>query len=171
MPLTPHQLAPGRDEREPWATRDLGLAEHAQPPLHRDGLALGDRAATLAQTRSLGDAHVSGRERVEHGPIDVAGRSVPGARPAVKVGLQLRLAPELGAQRVADQPVIAVPLAGPVDGDHEPFASERLEHEGRVAAVHERIAERARQRVGDARAHGERQSPRQAGRPAPRRRT
>ena len=44
------------------------------------------------------------------------------------VGLELRLAlPELGPQRVADQPVIAVPLAGPVDGEHEALAGQRLE--------------------------------------------
>jgi hypothetical protein len=148
--LPPHQLAPGRREREPGLAGDVGLGEPAQPSLHRAGLAARDRCGDIAPDEVAGGAHLSCGQGMVHGAIGIPRGSVPRARAAVELPLELRLvAAEVRAQRFLHQAVVAVPLAGPVDGEDEAIARQRLEHGGRVAPIQHRVAQRAAERVHD----------------------
>ena len=121
------------------------IAEPAQPLLH------GLHPAVVVQRQSKAVDQARYGIRLTRGvPVDDRGfRQVvgdaPGHRPTVELGHDVRLAAlELLAQQLAEQVVVAIPLASPVEGYHEAVpALERLERVCRPRRLQHGVAETA----------------------------
>jgi hypothetical protein len=105
--------------------------------------------------QQLADAcHVAAVDRVHDRAVDVAGAGVPGARPPVQLGLELRLdAAELGLQHARQHRVVAVRRVRVVERDQQDVGPRHVaQHLARSAAFEDGIAERAGQAVEHRRA-------------------
>ena len=135
---------PGSEDGECGVPPQLVIAEPPQPLLH------GLHPAVVVERQRKGVDQAGDGVRLTRGvPVDdrrfrqVVG-DAPGHRPTVELGHDVRLAAlELVAQQLAEQVVVAIPLASPVERHHEAVpALERLE---RVAPT---ASSRARRRTG-----------------------
>ena len=89
--------------------------------------------------------HVARLEGVLDGAVDLAVLRVPGARPAVQIGDDVRGQPlDAAEEHAAEEVVVAVPVAPRVERDHEDVAPlERLEDPRAVLATGDGVADGA----------------------------
>ena len=121
------------------------IVEPPQPLLQRSPS--GRRSAPSEQGRRPGPLwHPSHPQRARRrAPLPEVVGDAPGHRPTVELGYEVRLAVlELLAQQLAEQVVVAIPLASPVEGHHEAVPPlERLERVCRPCRLHHGVAKPA----------------------------
>ena len=142
----PRQRAdPGSVDGEGRVPHQVLIGEPPQPLVDglRPPVVMERQHERVEQARE--DVHLSGRVRVRDRLLRQVVGDAPGHRPAVERSDRVRFAAlELGAQQLAEEMVIAVPLALAVERDHEAVrALEPLELICRSCRLEHRIAQRA----------------------------
>ena len=114
------QCAVGGAEGERGGLGDRVGAEVAQPPVDHLAATVGEVGHDVGPHEVAGSDRVTGGDRVGDRAIDLAALLVPGARAAVKAQLEVGLeAPQLAAERLAEQPLPAIRPVGGVERDEQ----------------------------------------------------
>ena len=148
------QMGVGGHERQRRIAGHLLVGEVTEPAADRRVVALRDVAERVGPQQIPGEPHVAGGRGVAYRRIDVTVVGVPLARAPVELCLERGLAPtQLRPQHLGQEPVVAIPLVGAVQGDDQGVGPREVSQPlGRARVQQDGIAQWPREPVEHRRA-------------------
>ena len=153
------QVGVGGHERQRRVAGHLLVGEVTEPAANGRVVALRDVPEGVGPQQIAGEPDVSRGRGMADRRIDVAVVGVPVARAPVELRLELGLAPaQLRAQHLGQEPVVAVPLVGAIQGDDQgvgprevpqPLGRARLQQHGVAQRPREPVEHRRALQEGD----------------------